>query len=290
MTNDVDHVICDNWLVFVWNRKYSLHVWWSGLLGLLGWDSSWVSWSGWSESGSDTQWSTCIQATLSCALFSACQHWSGVRRRPQQCQTVMKQQQRLWQQQQQQPQQQYLRPQHQGNRLLHPRVTIYFFSPTTTTILITTTVIETTTEEITTLVDTTTLLYDQYEEYDEDQNSQRSGSLPLWIIVLLCIIFLLLLSLATLLYIKKYQPELWSTIRTKLPVMSRQNFYQVSPLTSCSQYNVNVISNCLPSKPLRSIFNLARWRQPRQEPSRDTCFLCMNKVCNYILSERNPIW
>ena len=113
----------------------------------------------------------------------------------------------------------------------------------------------------------------------EDETEEERNSVPLWVTILICFSLLLCILIAAALYLKQRKPEIWKSIKNKIPVVSRQNFYQVSPLSSCRrQYGINVITNCLPSKTLSSIFNIKSLRSSKEEPSRDTCFLCMRKV------------
>ena len=152
------------------------------------------------------------------------------------------------------------------------KVVALIFSPTTTTVESS---VETTTDSL--LITSTELT--TTNSSIEDETQEERNSVPLWVTILICFSLLLCTLIAAALYLKQRKPEIWKSIKNKIPVVSRQNFYQVSPLSSCRrQYGINVITNCLPSKTLSSIFNIKSLRSSKEEPSRDTCFLCMRKV------------
>ena len=65
--------------------------------------------------------------------------------------------------------------------------------------------------------------------------------------------------------------------RKRLPVLSRQKIYQVAPLYTCRPHK-NVLFNCFQNVSINELKRCSWFKHPNQEPSRDTCFLCMKKV------------
>ena len=106
---------------------------------------------------------------------------------------------------------------------------------------------------------------------------ELSGSIPTWIILLISICLILFLIIVSIIYLRHFQPEVWKILRKKLPILSRQNNYQVSPLYSC-QPKHGIISRCFQNICCYKSFKCKWFKTTKQEPSRDTCFLCMKKV------------
>ena len=101
------------------------------------------------------------------------------------------------------------------------------------------------------------------------------GAIPLWIILLISICMVILTILAICVFLKRFQPDVWNSLKRRCPQLNRHNNYQVSPLNSCKS-KLGLITRCFPSCP-ESL--KARWFQRgKTDPSRDTCFLCLKKV------------
>ena len=157
-----------------------------------------------------------------------------------------------------------------------------FSTSTQTTEEVTTTTQETTTEQPTTIITTTE--HDIPKSYEgrtiilsntKMQTLFHPGTIPLWIILLISICMVILTILAICVFLKRFYPDVWNSLKRRCPQLNRHNNYQVSPLNSCKS-KFGLITRCFPSCPETLKF---KWFQRgKTDPSRDTCFLCLKKV------------
>ena len=101
------------------------------------------------------------------------------------------------------------------------------------------------------------------------------GSIPLWIILLISICMVILTILAICVFLKRFQPDVWNSLKRRCPELNRQNNYQVSSLNSCKS-KFGLIKRCIPSCP--EVLKFKWFQRGKTDPSRDTCFLCLKKV------------
>ena len=157
-----------------------------------------------------------------------------------------------------------------------------FSTSTQTTEEATTTTQETTTEQPTTIITTTE--HDIPESYEgrtiillntKKQTLFHLGSIPLWIILLISICMVILTILAICVFLKRFQPDVWNSLKRRCPELNRQNNYQVSSLNSCKS-KFGLIKRCIPSCP--EVLKFKWFQRGKTDPSRDTCFLCLKKV------------